>query len=100
MKPVCCKSVDPRPIPTLRYLRAYHSEFGAGCLAYFNATPPKTIRNLSESPLQKCSGRHVTTISLGVAPLLYAHLNLEHTGPLVAVRIPEDRAVERLGAAK
>jgi hypothetical protein len=36
----------------------------------------------------------------GVIFLFYGYLNLEHAGPLVAVRVSADRAVERLAATK
>lgn len=36
------------------YLHGYQLGFNSACLAYFEATPPKTGFNLGNSPLQKC----------------------------------------------
>src|SRR5580704_17358278 len=43
---------------------------------------------------------HVCPFVIRWRRLIHGHLNFEHTSPLVAVRIPEDRAVERLSATE
>src|SRR5580700_10555575 len=47
-----------------------------------------------------CLTKKRCTKQANLAPLLHFHLNFEHAGPLVAVRIPKDRAIERLCAPK
>lgn len=38
----------------LGYLWAYHRGFSSACQDYFEASPPKTLDNVKNSPLQKC----------------------------------------------